>query len=348
MKRGLQLAPLLAMIAIATPCLAAEGDNYTSVGATVYYDYFTNLTDGAEQGSDPTSGFELRRAYLTVKRGWGDMLLRYTADIAFNSATGNLNVFSKYAYLQHSGLVPGAKLLVGEHSPETHGFVEKRWQYRSVATTMSDEQKWTHSAQFGIGLQGAAMEKKVEYYLDVNNGNGYKAPVSKGGRGFAARLAARPSGGWWISAMASADAPGGTFADGTTTIALDAFNTYFEGLVGWEVDRAAAFFQIGQFEDAQWTGGGLNAAGGLDSRTSRGMSAFGRVMLRDRLSALARMDRVDPDTRVDGDRFDLALVGLDYKLHDGFFLQPNVQVTSFEAGGAPTEQRFVLTFFGEI
>ena len=51
---------------------------------------------------------------------------------------------------------------------------------------------------------------------------------------------------------------------------------------------------------------------------------------------------------VDGDRFDFALLGLDYKLHDGFYLQPNVQITNFQAGGVPTEQRFVVTFFGEI
>jgi hypothetical protein len=183
----------------------------------------------------------------------------------------------------------------------------------------------------------------------VNNGNGYKAPVSKNGRGFAARLAARPSGGFWVSAMASADAPGGTFApDTTTTIELDRFNTYFEGLVGWDVDRAAAYVQIGQFEDAQWTSGGLNSAGGLDARTSRGMSVFGRVMLRDRLNALARMDRVDPDTNLDGDRFDFALVGLDYQIHEGFWLQPNFQFTSYEADGASTEQKFVVTVFGEI
>jgi len=341
------LSALGALILLAIPA-AALSEDVTAVGATVYYDYFMNVTDGSDRGDEATSGFEFRRVYLTVKRGWGDVLFRYTADLDVKSGTGNLNVYSKYAYLQHEGLVPGAKILIGQHSPETHGFIEKRWRFRSVAKTMSDEQKWTHAAQFGVGLQGKVMEKKVEYYLDVNNGNGYKEPVSKNGRGFAARLAVRPAGGLWVSGLANADAPGGMFSVDETSIDLDRFNTYYEGLVGWDADAFSAFVQLGRFTDAQWTGGGLNAAGGLDSRTSSGFSGFGRAKLSDRLWALGRVDRVDPDTDRAGDAFRFLLVGLDWQIHEGFYLQPNLQVTNYDAEGVASSRQIVVTVFGTI
>jgi len=353
MRKVLGILSSLALISGAAGMAAAADGESMSVGGTFYYDYFMNLTEGADEGTDATSGFEFRRVYLTVKKGWGDMSFRYTADLDYNSGTGNLAVFSKYAYLEHRGLVPNASVLVGQHSPNTLAWVEKRWAYRSVAKTMSDENKWSHSSQFGVGLQGKGMSGKLEYSLDVNNGNGYKSTVAKDGRGFSARVAGRPAGGFWVSGLASGDAPGGTFVDSPdtpaeTVVNLDSFDTYFEGFAGWEIDRGAAFVQVGRFRDAQWTGGGLNASAGLDERTSLGISSFGRARLMDGLNALGRVDRVDPNTDLDSDRFQFFVAGLDYRIHEGFFLQPNLQVKTFEADGTKAERAFVLTCYGEI
>jgi len=127
MRRALWLVVSVALgVTSATPALA---DDDVSVGATFYYDYFVDFTKDADQGDDATRGFDLRRVYLTVKKSWGDVSFRSTTDIDYKFETGNLNVYSKYAYLEHKGLVPDAKVLVGQHSPNTHSWVEKRWHY---------------------------------------------------------------------------------------------------------------------------------------------------------------------------------------------------------------------------
>ncbi len=352
MKRLFPLAAFCVVWAGTSVPALADDEGRTSVGGTFYFDAFADFTDRADDDPTPTRGFELRRIYLTVTRSWGDATLRHTTDIDSKFGTGNLNVFSKYAYLEHKGLIDGAKVLVGQHSPKTHGWVDKRWRYRSMANTMSDANKWTHSAQLGIGLQGKGMDGRAEYYLSVNNGNGYKKPVAKDGFGLSARVAAQPSKGVWVSGLVAANAPGGVFDDDTAVnftevVALDGFDLYFEGLVGWEGNAASVFAQYGMFTDDQYTNGGLNPEGAFDDRESSGLSIFGRARLVEGTWGVGRFDLIDPNTAADEDGHSTILVGVSRELHEGYFLQPNVTVTTFE-GDADSETEARLTFYGTI
>ena len=145
MKPFLRMLRIVVALA-ALSSVAWAGESKVKVGGTFYFDYFVNTTEG----DDAVRGCMLRRAYLTVKKSYGDLAFRYTSDIDYKYGTGNLNMYTKYAYIERKCIIPGSKMLIGLHSPKTNGWVEKRWGYRSMAKTLSDAQKWTHSAQLGL------------------------------------------------------------------------------------------------------------------------------------------------------------------------------------------------------
>ena len=319
-------------VAIALAAMASvswAGESTTKVGATFYYDYFVNTTDGADEGEDATKGWQLRRSYLTVKKSWGDMMFRYTSDVSYSEETGNLNTFTKYAYVQRKcTLIPGSNLIFGLHSPKTHAWVEGRWHYRSVAKTMSDMNKWTNAAQLGFGLQGKVADGAVEYFFDLNNGNGYKEPVAKDGIGFAGRLAFQPVPGLYLAGLFTSNTPGGDMTEA---------NTYFEGLAGYD---AGIFELYGQY--------GLYTNGNDDDLKSSGISVFGRAPITEGVFVMGRYDMVDPDVDSDNDGHNFMLFGLDLEGHENFFVQPSFRVTSYEADGVDNQSEFVLTFYGKI
>ena len=322
------LLPAVLLAAIAA--VAAADEEVVKIGGTVYYDYFIDLTDHPEGYTEPTRGFELRRVYFNLTKEWGKALFRYTTDVDPDYGTGNLNVYTKYAYVETATPIPGGKLLIGLHSPQTAGWTEQRWGYRSMAKVINDEYKWSHTSQLGVGLQGKAAGGAFEYYLDLNNGNGYKKPVAADGIGFSARLAAQPAKGVWISGLLDSNTPGGSYPGD------DEADIYVEGLAGYEADRYSVFGSFGQYRDAP------------DDTKSTGLSVFGRYRFMEGTWGVARYDIVDPDTDADNDGFNWLLVGIDYALHPGLFLQPSIRFTSYEADGAETVKSLVFTFYGKI
>jgi len=304
-------------------------DSQFKIGGTFYFDYFVSTTEGADEGTEAVRGFQLRRSYLTVKKSRGDMLFRYTSDIDTQYGTGNLNMYTKYAYLERKcAFLPGSKLILGLHSPQTHGWTEQVWHYRSMEKTLSDMNKWTHSAQLGVGLQGKAMEGAMEYYLDLNNGNGYKSALAKDGIGFSGRLAIRPLPGLLLSGMFSSDTPGGPKPES---------NTYLEGTAGYGAGILELYAQYGVFTD-----------GNDGDLKQSGMSFFGRAAVMEGAYLVARFDLVDPNTDADEDGRSLMIFGADFEMLEGLYFQPSYRITSYEAEGADDESELVVTFFGEI
>jgi len=213
--------------------------------------------------------------------------------------------------------------------------VEKRWHYRSIAKSIGNENKWTHSAELGIGIQGKALKKRLEYYVDVNNGNGYKEKVAKDGIGVAGRVAFKPMQGACVSGLVTSNTPGGDD---------DEAEVYAEGLLGFEEDRFGLFAQYGLFTD-----------GNSDDRESSGLSVFGRARLQEGLYALARFDLIDPNTDVNDDGHNLILAGVDFEAHKGLYLQPTFRIKTYQdenrMDGAielpDSESELVLTIFVE-
>jgi hypothetical protein len=339
MKKLVNLLFTLGLLVIAsTPGLA--GESYTKFGGAFYFDYFADFTDRPGTDQNPERGFELRRAYVTMKKSWGDVLFRATTDVDYEFGTDNLNVYSKYLYLQHGGLVKDAKLIVGQHNPYTLGWTEEKWAYRSMAKTVDDENHWSHPATFGVGLQGKLSDGMFAYYLDFNNGNGYKAPIRKDGIGFAARGVATPTDGLVLSALFTSNTEG-TYDDVDggglpITSGSDEADTYFEGLAGFEQDKYRVYGQFGMFEE------------GATDVSASGLSVFGRYLLMEGTHAVARFDLVDPDTDTDDDGHNWILVGVDHELHEGYFIQPSFRIKNYQASGMESETEFVLTFFGKI
>lgn len=335
MKNAPLVLAFLAGLMLASDIAAAGEETSLKVGATVYYDYFVDMTDYESDDQTPTQGWAFRRAYLTIKKKAGDFGFRYTTDIDPKYGSGNLNVYTKYAYLEHGGLIDGAKVIFGLHSPKSHGYIEKYWHYRSMAKTLSDANKWSNAAELGLGVQGKAGEGMFEYFLDLNNGNGYKKPLRKDGIGFSARLAAHPAEGFVVSGLFSSNTPG-TYQDDEEIAGTDEADTYFEGFAGFENERFGLFGQYGLFTD------------GPSEVEATGISVFGRAAVSEGLFAVARYDIVDPDGDTDEDGTNALLIGLDYEVMKGMYVQPSLRVVSFEADGVDSEQEIVVTFYGKI
>ena len=348
MRGRFSLLVAIPLLGFLTGSVALAGDAKIKTGATVYYDYFVDLNDQDDSYTGATSGFMFRRAYFTIKHSWDNVTFRYTTDIDYKrpkfvtdvdvdvdslggpaevstSTTGGaLNVYGRYIYLQWKNLIPNASLYIGQHSPKTHGWVEEYWHYRSVEMTMSDIWKWTNSAEVGIGLQGTLADKRLEYYLDLNNGTGYKKSLSRNALGFAARLAFKPASGFVVSGVATASNPGGQGKQS---------DTYFEGTAGYENDRFGLFGVYGHFTSEP------------SEVVSTGISVFGRLFLREGLHALGRYDLVDPNDDADDDRHGYLILGFSCDAHEVLSIQPTYRLRTDEAPGTDDDSEVRLTFY---
>ncbi|MAF27170.1 MAG: hypothetical protein QF819_04905 [Gemmatimonadota bacterium] len=324
MMKGVLIGALAGVAVAACLAPAFAGESAVQTGATFYFDYFASLSDA--DSSEAERGFRVRRSYLTVKKSWDDLMFRFTTDVDTKYGTDNLNVFVKYAYLQWKGLIPGATVLIGQHSPGTNAWTEKRWGLRSVSMAMSDERKWTHSAVLGVGAKGECGESGLSYAVSINNGNGYKSPLARDGQGFAGRIAWAGNSGLIVSGMASSNNPGDA----------DDANLYFEGSGGFTQGTASCLVQYGRFED------------GPSGVVATGISAFARVGAGDLGQLFARIDIVDEDTDTASDGETVLTGGFDIELSPGFHLQPNVRVVNHEDGNEDSETEARLTFFAGI
>lgn len=116
-------------------------------------------------------------------------------------AGGDRNTtFVKYAYYNHV-VLPGLEVRLGQHQTPWIEYEEHRWTYRYTGPIFVDQQNFQTSSDLGVSVMGKVLDKKVDYHVSLQSGEGYQN--TQDGRGMAGlgRLSIEPIKGAILSAF---------------------------------------------------------------------------------------------------------------------------------------------------
>jgi hypothetical protein len=345
---------------------------------TIYLDYRYFLSSAGPitlKPADPTvaylsNQFVFRRAYFTYENKINDNLkfrFRLDADNTANvtgvglsggqpaatSKDDKLRPFIKHLYFEWSNfLLPNQTLRVGMEETLTFKLAEDRWNYRSVAKTLTDGYKdvtgvdiKATSADIGVSLQGSLV-KYLRYGVQVSNGAAYSHAENDKYKKFEGNLQVVPVAGFSIVGyidyerqMPKTSLPLET-KPSAYTYKLDSYFEMVKGLVlggEWFVYK-----------------NDLNQTASFVKYNVSGWSVFGRyALVQDKVNAFARYDSYIPNNQNRAKDMSLAIFGLDWApLHSSLKLQPNIWIYTYKDGTqykatatSNTDVAFNLTFF---
>jgi hypothetical protein len=273
------------------------------------------------------NGFWLRRGYLTfdftVAEKWSARL-RMEANSPGDFVTNSdLHPFVKDAYLEWKD--EGHDLYLGISPSPAFDLVEHVWEYRAVEKTPLDLYRLASSRDFGVAYRGHAFDGKFLYHAMLGNGAGQGSETNEGKKGMLS-LAFQATKQVIVEFYADVeDRPGST--DRST----------YHAFVGF---KGAAFHS-----GVEYASQDRQTDAGPDQTIAVG-SVFGVWDFAEKLSLLARIDRSfdgNPEAEqipywvlANDTKFDLALVGLDYRIQRVVSLIPNIGYVAYrETDGRP-------------
>lgn len=213
------------------PSAAANLLKGVELHATFYFDFtygggdsFTGNPLGlglnnaqANANKGVANGFHFTRNYLTlIKRFDGGHHFRLTLDQMINNVTsasnneaapfglagysggGRNNTFVKYAYYDHK-LSDGLHVRVGQSQTPWIEYEEHRWTYRYTAPIFTDQQNFQTSSDLGVSLMGKVLDRRVDYHVSFQNGEGYQNTPDARSYAWLGRLSVEPIKGVIIS-----------------------------------------------------------------------------------------------------------------------------------------------------
>lgn len=176
MKKSIVVLIIASMASV----IFAEG----SISGVGYFGYSMNNMN-ANLEDDKERGFELNRVYLTYKNKISDK-----ASFKFQADMQNKNETEKTAYYMYIKkaqfdlkVADGAKLMIGMQGMNMFNVSEKTWGNRFLSKTTLDMNKWSASADLGVGAKLSMAcpfieSNKIHGSLLVTNGEGYKSTSS--------------------------------------------------------------------------------------------------------------------------------------------------------------------------
>lgn len=145
------------------------GDGKISSKVYFEYDYQT------EEGQPAENGFEIHRAYLSYQNKLSESIdLKLTADVTRqkkDSTNTNLFFYLKNAYV--SWQTNYGQFIIGSQAMNLFSVQEKTWGYRYLEKSAMDKNKFSSSADLGIGYANQFTKNLYFSYL-ITNGGGYK------------------------------------------------------------------------------------------------------------------------------------------------------------------------------
>ena len=280
--------------------------------------------DGATSGNGtPTNitrdlnGIAIRRIYFQADN---DLSIRYStrfrleADSRALTSDGKIGVFVKAAYLQARNVIPRGNFFIGMIGTPTFLNSEEFWGYRSVEKTIADFRGIASSADLGFGLTGFADDAhRVGYMAMFGNGVGQKPEDNRYKRGYFS-LPLKVTENLRLEPYIDYEAAPNN-AERITYKVFAGYDTR-HGALGVEVlDR-------------------VNHQGAAATKEPFGISVFARSKLRSNLSAFARWDRWQADSRL-ANRIDsdLYIGGFDWEPYKDVHFMPNIEANQYNARG---------------
>ena len=318
-------------LGVALPAAAQHRDAdrpTVKVDGVVYAQYGYLFADAA----DDYNAFDLTRAYVNVRGDLGHGLTsRVTSDV-YRVADGSLDLRLKYAFATWRPVAGGVGVTAGLMQTPWVDFEESMWGYRMQGRIALDRNGYLTSSDLGLGVDGSWNRDAVSVQAGVFNGEGYHDLEGDRRKDAAARASVRliqtddPSrtGGVRLSALGHYGAPTG---GGVRSRAA--------GMLSWKsklATLAAEYAVTGDREDNPEDGG----APDLETINGRLVTAFGVLRIPgSRVALVGRVDVVDPNTDLAGDRATRYIGGVSYAVTPHLRVLADVDHVEYEAA-APT------------
>jgi len=317
----------VAAVATSTAALAAQAPQappapQVTVGGVVYGQFLYQLKDSL--GAGHQNNFSVQRSYFNViGRFAGGVQTRVTADLQ-PAAAGNQMLRLKYAF---AAWTPTGSVLTYKlgllHTPLLD-WEEALWDYRMQGSMALDRNGYATAADFGAGIDGKWKDDQVNGQLTVVNGEGYSGGIGDNRKDVQARVSVR------LLNTDDNSRVGGLRITGYAGLGKYTGGGDRNRLLGMLSYRSKLVTLAGEFASTKDT---VPAAAA--NVTGRVMSGFGVYHIPKSSAALiARVDVLDPNTSVGGDRQTRIIGGLSYQVSPNLRVLADVDNLSYQ--GTPT------------
>ncbi len=308
-----------ALVAFAVLGLAgsAQAQDVT-VGGVGYAEYLYQLSDSAHYNA-----FDVTRAYVNV-RGKFDhgISTRITSDL-YRAADGSYDLRIKYAYVSLALAKAPIAFSLGQIQTPWVAWQEDLWGYRMQGTVPLDRAGYLTSADLGLSAIGDFLDDALTLHLAVVNGEGYHAAESSSSKDVEGRASVRllrsdvggSQGGLRLSGYAGLGSSTG-----------GGLRNRFVGELSWKSSLATL---VGEYAIARTRTGPESPTN--PNVPGRVASVFGVLNVPDSpISVIGRLDVVDPNTDLDGDRHTVVIGGIAYKVSPNLRLLADIDHTGYQ------------------
>lgn len=317
MKLSTVLIPILA----STTMLAAEN---LKINADTHFHYsFVDAENSANK-----SAFQISRAYFSIQKEISDKIsYKFQTDVGGGTPSA-FTVYLKNAKLDWK--TDFGKITFGLQGMNMFGVQEATWGYRFIEKMPMDLNKYSSSADLGIGWERkfGALTPSVM----LTNGTGYKKVEDDKYKKISLRLLygeSKLKEGLNAGVVVSTEP-----ADYATATSIETGNTLvFGGFAGF----ASGAWRIGGEFD-------MKSEKMLADKTAQLVSIYGNYKLNEKLTGFGRFDLVDPDTKTDKDGSNYLILGLSYQPDKVFYIAPNMKMYMPEAGNAESTYQVSFRF----
>ena len=275
------------------------------------------------------NAFQISRAYFSVQKKVSDVIsYKFQTDVGYGGAT-DFTVYLKNAKLDWK--TDFGKLTFGLQGMNMFNIQENNWGYRFIEKSVMDNNKYSSSADLGVGW-----EKKFGVLtpgLLITNGTGYKKVEDDQYKKLSLRLLygeSKLKKGLNAGVVVSTESEDYT----TTSATVETGNTLIIGGFGGFIAgglRTGAEFALKSEK--------------MESNTSAQLlSLYGNYKINKKLSGFGRFDLVDPDSDTDSDGYNYLIIGLNYQPEKVFYIAPNVKMKMPETGDAETTYQVNFRF----
>ena len=290
-----------------------------TVSGVVYGQYLYQLKDSL--GAGDQNQFSIQRAYINVLGKFsGGLQTRVTGDLQ-PSGSGNQMLRLKYAFAAWTPAGSDLTYKLGLLHTPWLDWEEALWDYRMQGTMALDRNGYATAADFGAGIDGKWQDDQVNGQLTVVNGEGYSGGTGDNRKDVMARVSVRlvktddnsRVGGLRITGYAGVGKPtsGGT-------------RNRFLGMLSY---RSKQFTLAAEYAATKDT----VTAPPVPETTGRVISAFGVYHVQSSgVTLIARVDVVDPNTSVSGDRQTRVIGGISYQVTPNLRVLADVDNLSYE------------------
>ena len=301
---------LIILLTCISISMAVDG----KIGGITYFDY---------SKTEDESAFNFNRQYFSYAVDMSDDIkFKFISDVgrSWSGTESRLNIFLKKAQIDYK--TSFGKVSMGLIGTNTYGVQEKNWGYRFIEQSAIDKNKFSSTADIGVGFSRSLIDN-LNMSLQVVNGEGFKQPqldkyhkISLNATYGERKI--NKNDGYNAGVVYSTEA---TDSDPTNMISA------FGGFAGM----------------------GLRLGGEYDMLTkgdteSSIISVSANYSFMDNKDIFLRYDMYDGDTSVDKDGSSYIITGILLSCGNGLSVAPNMRIKSYEYDSKESVTEYKVNF----